>query len=86
MEPTSRIRLAFLGADRSFLEMFEATRANPRFELAGICDVDPVMLAALDSTARLRSIGDWEALLDSTVFDAVFVGHSDDERHGSGTV
>jgi predicted dehydrogenase len=79
MEPTSRIRLAFLGADGSFLEMFEATRANPRFELAGICEVDPAMLAALDSTTGARSVADWEALLDSTIFDAVFVAHCDDE-------
>src|SRR3954468_17180415 len=74
MEPPSRIRLAFLGADGSFLEMFEATRANLRFELAGVCEVDSAMLSALDSTTGAKYVENWEALLDSTIFDAVFVG------------
>lgn len=79
MEPIPPIRLAFLGADGSFLEMFEATRANPRFGLAGLCEVDPAMLAALDSTTGAPAVADWEALLDSTHFDAVFVARGEDE-------
>lgn len=83
--PVTTIRIALLGADEATRAIAEAIAGNSRFQLAGVCEWDDA--PAGDATgshtvlARARRFDGWEALLDSSVVDAVVVARgADDDR------
>lgn len=81
------IRVALLGADERTAELLRAVLESRRFELAGVCEVEP---QALDSQAaggaselapvlsRLRRFATWELLLETGQIDAVIVARGED--------
>ena len=83
--PAATIRVALLGADETTRPIAAAIAGNSRFPLAGVCEWED--LAAADefalppALARARRFDGWEALLDSSVVDAVVVARgADDDR------
>jgi predicted dehydrogenase len=79
------IRIALLGADETTRDVANAIAANSRFQLAGVCEWEDiaaeVATASHPSLARARRFDGWEALLDSSVVDAVVVARGvDDDR------
>src|SRR5690606_24569760 len=81
-EPQAPIRVAFLGTDDFTPALLRGVIANPRLELAGICEFDsgqqeqageiPAVLGLI------RRIAQWETLLDEGQIDAVVVARGGD--------
>src|SRR5262245_22465139 len=80
---TSRIRIAFLGADDSTPELVAAVLADGRYQLIGICLTDAagqkVEAPELEALGRIPAIEPWETLLDNARVDLVVVASSHEE-------
>lgn len=79
LDPT--LRIALLGADSSTPALARAVVDH--YQLAGICEIDGADSKTVGALAplvsRARKFGDWEALLDQQMVDAVIVARGPDE-------
>ncbi len=75
------IRVAFLGVDETTPDLLRAVLEDARFDLAGVCEFDPQLVAEelRPVVAQLRPISEWEALLDNQQIDAVIVARGPNE-------
>jgi len=76
------IRVAFLGADEATSELLRAVLESTRFELAGVCELNPAELSGAGGlapiVAKLRTFSSWEMLLETGQLDAVIVARGED--------
>jgi len=76
------IRVAFLGADETTFELLRAVLESSRYELAGICEIDPAEMSGAGGLvpllAKLRTFSSWEMLLETGQLDAVIVARGAD--------
>jgi predicted dehydrogenase len=76
------VRVAFLGVDESTPELLRVVLENPRFELAGICGYEQGAAGTAEwepEIGHLRTIPDWEMLLEDQQIEAVIVARGGDE-------